>query len=243
MQLLISVVSAAEVPDALWGGADIVDIKNPLEGSLGAPMPATIRAVRARVPGPRRISVAIGDMPNLPGTAALAALGAAACGADDVKVGLWGPDSEVAAVRLLAAVCTALEAYPNCRVIAGGYADAARAQTLDPRCLARVARAAGAAGCLIDTAVKDGRRLFDFLTPEAVQGLVAEAHECGLFFAVAGALHEQDLPLVCSLGADVVGIRSAACVDGRRAGPLDPARVQRLRAMLPFGTECTINRG
>src|SRR5512136_2742019 len=98
MQLLISVVNAAEVPDALLGGADIVDIKNPAEGSLGAPVPATIRAVRTCVPRPQRISVAIGDMPNLPGTAALAALGAAACGADDVKVGLWGPDSESAAV-------------------------------------------------------------------------------------------------------------------------------------------------
>ena len=36
MRLMISVVSAAEAREALAGGAEILDIKNPGEGSLGA---------------------------------------------------------------------------------------------------------------------------------------------------------------------------------------------------------------
>ncbi len=91
MQLLISVVNAGEVEAALSGGADILDIKNPGEGSLGAPAPGLIRQARRLAPRPQAVSVAIGDMPNLPGTAASVALGAASCGADYVKVGLWGP--------------------------------------------------------------------------------------------------------------------------------------------------------
>jgi len=31
-------------------------------------------------------------------------------------------------------------------------------------------------------------------------------------------------------GADIAGVRSAACVDGARSGPLDPARVRALLA-------------
>ena len=105
MKLLVSVVDAVEARAAAAAGADIVDVKNPAEGSLGAPTPAVIAAVRDAVGGERPVSAAIGDMPNLPGTAALAALGAARSGATYVKVGLWGVSTEGAAVALLRAVC------------------------------------------------------------------------------------------------------------------------------------------
>ena len=39
MRLLVSVVDAAEARLAVAGGVDIVDVKNPAEGSLGAPAP------------------------------------------------------------------------------------------------------------------------------------------------------------------------------------------------------------
>ncbi len=229
MQLMISVVSADETGIAIAGGADILDVKNPAEGSLGAHVPRVIRQVRTAAPRPLKVSAAIGDVPNLPGTAALAALGAAACGVDYVKVGLWGPRTEAEAVFLLQEVRQAVSGFPAVAVIAAGYADADRAGTLDPRLLPRLALAAGAAGCLIDTAIKDGRRLFDFLMPQTLRGLADEAHAAGLLFALAGALREQDLPLVRDLGADVVGVRTAACREDHRAGPLDAERVRRLR--------------
>ena len=66
--------------------------------------PRVIAGVRAAVPAELPVSAAIGDMPNLPGTAALAALGAARSGATFVKVGLWGVSTEGDAVDLLRAV-------------------------------------------------------------------------------------------------------------------------------------------
>jgi (5-formylfuran-3-yl)methyl phosphate synthase len=232
MQLLISVVDVDEVDAARAGGADILDLKNPAEGSLGAPTPATIIEVRRAAPRPQLLSVAIGDMPDLPGTAALAAVGAAACGADYVKVGLWGPRTEAAAVALLRQASAAVAAYPGVSLIAGGYADAERAGTLDPCSLPAVALRGGATGCLIDTAIKDGRPLFDFLKPETLAGLIKDAHEAGLLMALAGAIRLKDLPILRDLGADIVGIRSAACRDSKRAGPLEAARVRQLRALL-----------
>lgn len=229
MQLLVSVISAEEVAAALGGGADIVDVKNPAEGSLGAPAPADLRRIRACAPHPQKVSVAIGDVPDLPGTVALAALGAAACGADYVKVGLRGPRTEAAAVRLMRAVCDALADYPAVSVIAAAYADAVRADTLDPRLLPHIAQAAGVSGCLLDTAVKDGRPIFEFLPADVIGSLVREAHNAGLLFALAGSLNPASLPLIRDLGVDVVGVRSAACRDGRRAGPLDASRVRELR--------------
>ena len=104
MKLLVSVVDAGEAHVAAAAGADIVDVKNPAEGSLGAPTPGVIADVRAAVPAELPVSAAIGDMPNLPGTAALAAVGAARSGATFVKVGLWGVSTEDEAVVLLRTV-------------------------------------------------------------------------------------------------------------------------------------------
>jgi hypothetical protein len=232
MRLLVSVVDAAEARAAAAAGADIVDVKNPAEGSLGAPSPATIEAVRAAVPAAVPVSAAIGDMPDLPGTAALAALGAARSGARYVKVGLWGVCAEDDAVALLRAVRDAVAGVPGAVVVAGAYADAQRVAhaPLAPELLPRAARAAGVAVCLLDTAIKDGSGLLDWLSPDAMTAFVGEAHDAGLQVALAGALRAEDLPVVRATGADIAGVRSAACGNGRRTGPLDAARVGALRA-------------
>jgi uncharacterized protein (UPF0264 family) len=232
MRLLVSVVDVGEAREAAAAGADIVDVKNPGEGSLGAPSPAVIEGVRAAVPAGLPVSAAIGDMPNLPGTAALAALGAALSGAAFVKVGLWGVSTEAEAVDLLRAVNDGVAAVPGTVVVAAAYADARRVAhaPLAPELLPRVARAAGAGVCLLDTALKDGRGLLDWLSPDALTSLVTDAHGAGLQMALAGALRAEDLPVVRATGADIAGVRSAACSDGSRSGPLDAARVRALRA-------------
>ena len=256
MKLLVSVVDAGEARTAAAAGADIVDVKNPDEGSLGAPSPAVIAAVRAAVPAELPVSAAIGDMPNLPGTAALAALGAARSGAAFVKVGLWGVATEDEAVALLRAV---RDAVPGTAVVAAAYADARRVAfdgapgaadaqrvafdaardqrgsraPLAPELLPRVASAAGVGVCLLDTAVKDGRGLLEWLSPEALAALVAEAHGADLQVALAGALRAEDLPVVRETGADIAGVRSAVCAGGRRSSPLDGALVAAMRERLP----------
>jgi len=229
MQLLISVASDAEARIAIASSHDIIlDVKNPVEGSLGAQFPHVLQQIRASAPKPQKVSAAIGDMPNLPGTASLAALGAATCDVDYIKVGLWGPKTEAEAIFLLQQIRQAVCRFPDVAIIAASYADAQRANTLDPRCLPRIAQSAGVDGCLIDTAIKDGRGLFDFLSPHDLRALADEVHAFGLLLALAGALQEQDLLRVRDLGADVAGVRAAVCRDNRRAGPLDADRVRRL---------------
>jgi uncharacterized protein (UPF0264 family) len=232
VKLLVSVVDVGEARAAAAAGADIIDVKNPAEGSLGAPPPAVIEGVRTAVPATLPVSAAIGDMPNLPGTAALAALGAASSGAAFVKVGLWGVANEAEAVALLRAVREAIARVPGTEVVAGAYADARRVAPapLAPELLPRVARAAAVKVCLLDTAIKDGRGLLDWLSPDELTAFVDDAHTGGLEVALAGALRAEDLPVVRATGANVAGVRSAACGDGRRSGPLEAARVRALRA-------------
>jgi uncharacterized protein (UPF0264 family) len=231
MKLLVSVVDAAEARLAVAGGVDVVDVKNPAEGSLGAPAPGVIAAVRAALPANLPLSAALGDLPSLPGTAALAALGAARSGAAYVKLGLWGPSSVEDAVAVLRAARAAVDG--DTRVVAVAYADAARvpSRPLPPSALVAAAREAGVDGCLLDTAVKDGRGLLEWLAPAALAAFVADAHGAGLEVALAGELRAEDLPVVRATGADIAGVRSAACRDGRRTAAVDPERIARLREL------------
>ena len=180
MKLLVSVVDAGEARAAADGRCRHRRRQEPGRGLAGRAVARGDRAPSAPpCPQALPVSAAIGDMPNLPGTAALAALGAAHSGAAFVKVGLWGASTEAEAVALLRAV---REAAPDAVVVAGAYADARRVAhaPLAPELLPRVARAAGVDVCLLDTAVKDGRGLLDWLAPDALTALVAEAHELGL---------------------------------------------------------------
>jgi (5-formylfuran-3-yl)methyl phosphate synthase len=73
VRLLVSVVSGEEAQHALAGGADIVDVKDPGEGALGAPAPSVLADVVRVVGAGAPVSVALGDLPDLPHTAALSA--------------------------------------------------------------------------------------------------------------------------------------------------------------------------
>jgi len=233
MQLLVSVVIEEEVVSAVGGHADIIDVKNPREGSLGASFPHVIRRVRKLAPAELPVSVAIGDMPNLPGTAALAAAGAAGCGVQYVKVGLMGPREPADATLLLAAVCRAArEQDPRVRIIATAYADARKIGSLAPLDLPDVAAAAGADGCMLDTAAKTDGTLLSELSLAELASFVAQCRRAGLLCALAGSLREEDVPAICELGPDIIGFRGAVCRGDRVNGRVDRAAVQRLKSRI-----------
>ncbi len=164
------------------------------------------------------VSVALGDLPNLPHTAALAAQGAELSGARYVKVGLRGVRELEDAVALMSAVADAVG--PRTAVIAAAYADA---DALDPpafapRGLPELVDRAGIAGALVDTFVKDGRGLYGWLSESELADLVARTHDVGASLGLAGQLTRAQLRRVT---ADVVGVRSAVCRGGDRAADLD----------------------
>lgn len=218
MKLLISVVNGKEALNAVRGGAHIIDVKNPGEGSLGANFPRVIRHVREIVPKYVEVSATIGDLPNLPGTASLAALGAAVSGADYIKAGLFGVKEVSEALYMLREICRAVKEYNPClRVIAAGYADYKNVGCLNPLKLPEVAYVAGADGVMVDVKLKSaGYNVFSFLGREKLKEFVDRAHELNLIAAIAGSLSKVDVPLVYSLGADIIGIRRAACMGGDR---------------------------
>ena len=231
MQLLVSVVNAREARTAQLGGADLIDAKDPQRGSLGAVTPRVLRSIYAVVHPHRPVSAALGDAVD---EAAIErrARAAAAAGIAYVKVGFSGITSP-ARVRTLATAAAhgAGAQGGGTRVVVVAYADSARAGSLPPRTLAGIAAGAGAGGVLLDTAFKAAGGLFELLAPGTVREWVDAAHAAGLTVGLAGGLAARDLATASAIGADLVGVRGAAC-DGGRTGCVSRSRVAGLRALL-----------
>jgi uncharacterized protein (UPF0264 family) len=235
MALLVSVRSTAEAEAALSGGADILDAKEPRHGSLGAVTPAVLAEIFDCVPSHSQCSVALGDL------AGIAEVQAAVRSFPwptrpapvYLKLGFAGvatagriQDMVDAAVSL----CSLVHGLP--RVVAVAYADFMRAAVPPPLEIAEAACRAGAAGVLLDTCGKDGRGLLSWMDLAALTAWVDSSRGAGLLTALAGGLCLEDLPLVSQAGPDVVGVRGAACSEGR-FGRVTAERVRALRAALP----------
>jgi uncharacterized protein (UPF0264 family) len=225
MRLLVSVVDAAEARVAAAAGADVIDVKDPSRGALGEAAPDVVRAVRAATPSHLPVSAALGDGPFTPAAAATLAREAAASGAAFVKLGLRETSLGAAAASLRAARA-GLPA--GARLVVAGFADFERAGAPPPIELPALAAAAGAEGCLLDTAVKDGRGLFHWLGEIELLAFVEACRARGLFSALAGSLRAEDLARLAPIGPDLVGVRGAACVGDRVGGRVDAERVRAL---------------
>ncbi|HVH67378.1 MAG TPA: (5-formylfuran-3-yl)methyl phosphate synthase [Gemmatimonadales bacterium] len=225
MRLLVSVAEPSEARAALAGGADVVDAKDPRMGALGAVRPRVLRAIREAVGAARPVSAALGDGTSLASLERCAAT-AAALGAAFVKVGFRR--ARLARARRLAAAARRGAGDPT-QVVLVAYADWRRAEGLDPDAIVTIAVEAGAAGVLLDTAGKTAG-LFALLDADAVGRWVERAHAVGLFVGLAGGLAGKDFPLARALGADLVGVRGAACVGGR-TGRVAAPRVAALSAL------------
>lgn len=229
MQLLISVTSASEIEAALQGGADIIDVKNPAEGALGAAPVATLAELCRRLPPGRLSSAALGESDSPTGALALAGYGAATLGVRYVKLGLRTAEP-AQAIALLQTVRTGVKlANLACGLIAVGYADAARVNALAWQLLPKLAHEAGIEGCMIDTALKDGPRLFDYCAEPDLEQWLAGCRRLGLLCALAGSLEAADLPAIARLRPDVAGFRRAACRGDRVNGRVEADRVAALR--------------
>jgi len=229
MRLLVSVAHTDEVEAAVAGGADIIDAKDPAHGALGAVSPSVLGAIARVLDGRRPLSVALGDAADSTALA-LRVARAGVAGAAYVKIGFMGI-TDVQRVRSLAAeaIAAAADSAGSPRVILVTYADRAGADCVGVEETVDVSVDVGAAGVLLDTARKDAGTLWSFLSIDAVAGWIERAHRAGLLATVAGSLDAAGIRVVARLGADIAGVRGAACIGGR-AGRVSAARVATLAA-------------
>jgi len=222
--LLASVADLEEAETALELGAEVLDLKDPRAGALGAWSAERLAAAVARFGGRVPLSATTGDLPMEPKLLRAAAERAAASGVDVVKVGFFtdeGRTDVLEALRPLAA--------RGVRLVAVLMAD----RDPDLTDLAPFARA-GLLGVMLDTAEKRAGGLRRHRTEVELARFVAETRELGLLCGLAGSLGLADIAPLARLGPDYLGFRGALC-GGDRRGRLDPEAFRRVRIALERG--------
>jgi uncharacterized protein (UPF0264 family) len=220
--LLVSVKNLSEAQSAA-SCADLIDLKNPAAGALGALPLETLKTIRQALPE-RCLSATIGDLPLIPERVLTAAEQVAATGVDYVKIGLFAGD--------LMATLKALSPLAKRTALIGVmFAD----HSLNLSVLETLA-ACGFAGVMLDTQDKRRGSLTELRPLEELESFIARAKALGLLAGLAGSLRLKDVPRLRALEPDYLGFRGAVCRK-ERTDALDPKRLaalyQTLHGLLP----------
>jgi uncharacterized protein (UPF0264 family) len=175
------------------------------------------------------VSATIGDLDFKPGTASLAALGAAYAGADYIKAGLLGAKTSGQAEEMLVGVVRAVKDFDGKKkVVASAYSDFVRAGSVSPLDLPEAAAKSGADVVMVDTAMKDGRSTFEFMSEDDLRNFIALGHKFDLDVAIAGTIGFQHIEMLKSLNPDIIGVRGIVC-GGDRKSSIRADLVEKLR--------------
>lgn len=236
-QLLVSVRNGEEARLAIAGGCDILDVKEPSRGSLGMADLDQIAEVLHVARSNRRglcVSIALGEANEWTSERPVPPLDQSGGIGDRTyfKLGTAGLAGDRNWAAHWAAARQRLAGSVDPQWIIVGYSDSGPANAPNIDEIIAAADDQGCAGVLIDTFSKSAGGLFSWLPVDQLVQSAVDAQRRGLLFAVAGRLQLEDLPLVVTIGTDIVGIRSAACRERQRNGPLCSDAVRRFRAAL-----------
>ncbi|MFN5744615.1 MAG: (5-formylfuran-3-yl)methyl phosphate synthase [Methylococcaceae bacterium] len=206
-RVLASVANLDEACLAYSEGADIIDLKNPSAGALGALPLSVIATITAKLSGFTPLSATIGDIPMDPDAIVTAVKAVASTGVDYVKIGFF-PNGD------WSAVLTGLQSRvaPGTPMIAVLFAD----QSPSLEWLPTIAQY-GFAGAMLDTADKGIGSLPQLCDLSFLADFVATCRASNLVSGLAGSLRLDDIPELLPLHPDYLGFRSALCHRDRRS--------------------------
>ena len=220
---LASVASVEEAQTVLKAGADIIDLKNPLQGTLGALPLETICKIVQAVGGQRPTSATVGDLLMEPVLIGKAVQRMARLEVDFVKVGLFGRYGRRECIEELTPLCAM-----GAKVAIVMFADQHPDIELLP-----VLKRCGCTAVMLDTAGKQSGRLTGHMSHRQLAEFVLRARERGLMCGLAGSLQREDIPSLLELQPDYLGFRGALCERANRREVLQREAVQTIRQMIP----------
>lgn len=217
--MLASVNSVAEALLVLEAGVDIIDLKQPARGALGALDTNTVHQIVATIAKRCPVSATIGDLPMLPETVFNAVLAMAQTGVDYIKIGFFPDDDWSGTVAKLAELTA-----QNRALIAVLFADTQPDFAILPQL-----QQAGFTGVMLDTLNKQHGSLTQVMTAATIARFVEQAKSLQLVCGLAGSLRLADIAELLPYQADYLGFRGALCEQHTRTGQLNPAAVKHIK--------------
>lgn len=227
VRMLASVSNLSEAEIALQANVDVVDLKDPTKGVLGAVVETVAQEVVEFVSARCLVSATIGDLSMQSQFIDEAISVVAGTGVDVIKVGVFGEITD--------SVCAVLKKH----AIDGAEGVGGRRFFLVLVCFVdrgieaelqqlHVLALTGIRGIMLDTADKNNGNLRTCMTDLQLQTCVSKVKSHGLLVGLAGSLGDDDVSPLLKLQPDYMGFRGALCHDGLRIQTLDLLRVQRI---------------
>ena len=258
-RLLVSVRNADEARSALLGGADIIDVKEPLNGSLGRASAAVTQQIAKTLDRPNVITPCSSNAGGNRGDSATIRTAELSLAMGEVTE--WLADRgglmletqislDLAAPQFLKLGLAELSSMNHCRSwqqawlevrgrlhgnhawVAVAYADSERAGAPS---IEQVCAAAIETHCsilLIDTFVKDDSTLLDWVDCARLQSLRTITLNANLQLALAGRVSAEQLSTLLPLAPDIVAVRGAVCANGVRTSMVDELLVRKFVASM-----------
>ncbi|HSI43370.1 MAG TPA: (5-formylfuran-3-yl)methyl phosphate synthase [Methylotenera sp.] len=219
-KLLISVTSIDEAQLAMDHGADIIDLKDPHSGALGALPLETINEIANYIhlsKNPKPISATIGDIPMQVDLILHQVNLLANTKIDFIKIGFFEADnyhSCLSAIKPIAA---------NLDLIAVLFAEYTY-----PVNIVEDIKQAGFKGLMLDTAHKNGRTILYYHSRKYCEDLSQNVRKSGMTFGLAGSLKLQDIAILGVSQPTYMGFRGGACTEYSRTENLDRGKIEAL---------------
>ncbi len=220
-QLLVSVKNLAEAKIALAADVDIIDLKNPADGALGALRDEDIAQIVQFVAGRKPVSATIGNLAMQPELLLEKIQQTQHLNVDIIKIGFH---QHTATRDCIAAIG---QAQFKTKLVAVLFAD----ELPDTDLIAHLS-AANFYGVMLDTQTKGLQALFDYMTKNDIQHFVKLAQAASLLVGLAGKLTKDTINLALNLKPSFIGVRSAVCASEQRQYSIISENIHILKNML-----------
>ncbi len=224
-KLLVSVKSADEAQIALNNGADLIDLKDPTIGALGALPVSTIHSIVKIIKHSMSnalTSATIGDLPMQADLLTESVKTLVKTDVDFIKIGFFETTDYQPCLDQLSRLTN-----QGAKLIAVLFAEYTY-----PDSLIRAIKQAGFIGVMLDTAQKNGKNLLHYCHHEAIEDFAQKAQINALSYGFAGSLQSQHVAQLLRFNPNFLGFRGGVCEHNQRDLQLNPAKIGAIKTLL-----------
>lgn len=221
--MLASITSIKEARLVLNEGVDIIDLKNPNDGALGALDKNTVSEIVTSINGKLLTSATVGDIE--PDNASLYdnIITMANTGVHFVKVGLF---DKKPTKHFITVINNAAKNNINLIIVLF-------AENISTLGSLKELMDTNIKGVMLDTKNKADKNLCTLLDYQVLDEFVKMAKSYGLLTGLAGSIGYEEIKLLLKIEPDYLGFRGALCSGYDRVKSIDPAQIKKIRNAIP----------
>lgn len=221
-QLLISVQNVHEAAIALECGVDIIDLKDPNTGALGALTLSEIESIIHFIGSRKQTSATIGDIPMVPHLIKERVVQLQKFPLNFIKIGFFYAADYQACLDELQKFTSSRQ-----QLIAVLFAELQY-----PEVLLKKIKQAGFSGVMLDTMHKNGKTYLAYYSVTAFENFVNNVLANDLLFGLAGSLQLSHVNAVKKVNLHFMGFRGGVCIKNQRQSKLDSQKIYNIKYAL-----------